>query len=704
MLFFDAFDGLSVEDQELRKLYADVDVVKIIASEQKGNVYICIKSNRIISYSHLRKMEELLGRKLFVHTGYKAILKPSFELPPQYTLEKLYPLYRDSILEEIKNESIISHHLLSSAKISIDGSGMTIRVTDSCVARERMKLLADFLQAVFMERFNMQINVELEFIQVEEEEAGAADDIDWIRAYAEREQREEFSETGSAIAASAAANQTSMSATGAADINGSVKTNGTVTSGINGSNGAGGRNSSAGGANTAGGKAAVNSGAGAAAGKNGLNGSAGKNGKSAGSGKSTYDKARSSFKKLPADPSVVYGRNFEGNPIPICDITDEIGEVIIRGQLKKPDSRPIGNEKSIITFVLTDYTDSIKVKLYTKTIEVEEILQVLAEGKFFLLKGVAQLDTYERDIVIGSVAGIKVIDDFRTSRKDNAPRKRVELHAHTMMSEMDSVVDIKALIKRAFSWGHSAVAITDHGVVQAFPEANHALNPKDYSDEAEQKRAKEFKIIYGMEAYLVDDIKEVVVGSRKDQSLDDDYVVFDIETTGFSPSNDRIIEIGAVKISGGQIVDKFSSFINPQMPIPLEIIELTGINDDMVIDAPLIADVLPEFLRFCEGCSLVAHNASFDVSFIVKNAERLGIETDFTVIDTVGLSRLLLPELSKYKLNIVAKALNVSLENHHRAVDDAGATAEIFIKLCKMLKEREIYILEEIDRLGKLEP
>jgi DNA polymerase-3 subunit alpha (Gram-positive type) len=179
-------------------------------------------------------------------------------------------------------------------------------------------------------------------------------------------------------------------------------------------------------------------------------------------------------------------------------------------------------------------------------------------------------------------------------------------------------------------------------------------------------------------------------------------VVFDIETTGFSQTNDRIIEIGAVKVINGEITDKFSTFINPEIPIPYEIEQLTGITDEDVIGAPVVNDILPQFLAFCEGCSLVAHNASFDTGFISKNAARMGITTDYTVVDTVGLARILLPDLSRYKLNVVAKALDVSLENHHRAVDDAGVTAEIFLKLVQKLKEREVYKLEEIDKLGRL--
>ena len=226
------------------------------------------------------------------------------------------------------------------------------------------------------------------------------------------------------------------------------------------------------------------------------------------------------------------------------------------------------NNKSLISFVLTDFTDSIKVKIFAKSEEEDDIMSSLRLKSFYMLRGFAKMDTFDKEITVGSVSGIKTINDFRVKRMDNAPVKRVELHAHTQMSDMDSVVDVKKMIRTAFDWGHSAIAITDHGVVQSFPEAIYALNPKSFTDEKERERAENFKVIYGMEAYLVDDLKEVVIGG-KGQSLDSSFVVFDIETTGFSKNNDRIIEIGAVKIVEGKIVDKYSSFVNPEIPIPI---------------------------------------------------------------------------------------------------------------------------------------
>ena len=271
---------------------------------------------------------------------------------------------------------------------------------------------------------------------------------------------------------------------------------------------------------------------------------------------------------------------------------------------------------------------------------------------------------------------------------DTSVEKRIELHCHTKMSDMDGVSDVKDIVKRAMKWGHKAIAITDHGDVQAFPDANHTV-PSD----------SDFKVIYGVEAYLVDDLKGMVTDSQN-QDLDADYVVFDLETTGFSPETNRIIEIGAVKVQNGKIVDKFSTFVNPQVPIPFRIEQLTSINDSMVIDAPVIADILPEFMKFCEGCVMVAHNADFDMSFIKKNCQRLDIPCKPTIVDTVALARVLLPNLNRFKLDTVAKALGVSLENHHRAVDDAGCTAEIFVKFIEMLRDRGMSTLDEVNAMG----
>ena len=337
---------------------------------------------------------------------------------------------------------------------------------------------------------------------------------------------------------------------------------------------------------------------------------------------------------------------------------------------------------------MTDFTDTIVLKIFARNDDVPELLKEISGGKFVRVKGVATIDKFDSELTIGSIVGIKKCADFTTVRMDTSVEKRVELHCHTKMSDMDGVSDVKDIVKRAMKWGHKAIAITDHGDVQAFPDANHTV-PSD----------SDFKVIYGVEAYLVDDLKGMVTDSQN-QDLDADYVVFDLETTGFSPETNRIIEIGAVKVQNGKIVDKFSTFVNPQVPIPFRIEQLTSINDSMVIDAPVIADILPEFMKFCEGCVMVAHNADFDMSFIKKNCQRLDIPCKPTIVDTVALARVLLPNLNRFKLDTVAKALGVSLENHHRAVDDAGCTAEIFVKFIEMLRERGMSTLDEVNAMG----
>lgn len=392
------------------------------------------------------------------------------------------------------------------------------------------------------------------------------------------------------------------------------------------------------------------------------------------------------------DPNLVYGRNFDDEPIELSQVVEEMGEITFRGQIIRFETREIRNEKTILMFAVTDFTDTIMVKMFVRNEQLADILGEVKKGGFYKIRGVTTTDRYDGELVINSVFGIRKIPDFTESRKDTAPEKRVELHCHTKMSEMDGVSKVESILKRAHDWGHKAIAITDHGVVQAFTEANHYLQGLDQSDP--------FKVIYGVEGYLVDDLQDVAVND-KGQKLSDTYVVFDLETTGFSSIKDKIIEIGAVKVENGQITDRFSTFVNPKRPIPFDITELTGITDEMVMDSPDIGTVLPQFMEFVGDAVLVAHNASFDVGFIEQNLRYQDQIPDLTSVDTVAMARILLPTLSKYKLNVVAKALNISLENHHRAVDDAGATAEIFVKFVKMLKDRGICDLEALNRLGK---
>ncbi|MDF2820682.1 MAG: polymerase alpha subunit [Clostridiales bacterium] len=365
---------------------------------------------------------------------------------------------------------------------------------------------------------------------------------------------------------------------------------------------------------------------------------------------------------------------------------------MVKGQIISIEQRELRKtDKILVTLGLTDFTDSIMVKMFVLPADIELLMEDVKKGSFIKVKGAAQYDSFAKEIVI-MLRGLKLSTDFTTKRIDTMEVKRVELHAHTKMSDMDATIEPQDLVKQAKRWGHKAVAITDHGVVQAFPDANHALDKGD-----------DFKIIYGVEAYLVDDVVELVK-NPKGQTFEDTFVVFDIETTGFSAISDEIIEIGAVKIQGGKEVARYSQFVNPNRPIPYKIEMLTGINDEMVVNAPHIDHVLPGFLEFCEGAVLVAHNARFDTGFIFERAKRFGIATNFTILDTVTIARKLLPELSRYKLKTVANHLGVSLENAHRAVDDAKATADIFLIFISRLKLKEINTLADLSKLDKVSP
>lgn len=381
---------------------------------------------------------------------------------------------------------------------------------------------------------------------------------------------------------------------------------------------------------------------------------------------------------------ILLGKEINGTNQKIID-TKILGEnVIIEGSIYNIEPREIRGEKYIVSFDITDLSDSTTVKFFVKkSVFDAELSDKIKKGKYLRVQGEVQFDKYTKEIDI--MAKNIMAAAAPPPRMDDAEEKRVELHLHTQMSSMDGVTPVKKYIERAIAWGHKAIAITDHGVVQAFPDAMNAIGKSD------------LKVIYGVEAYLIDDLGSVVTMPRG-QSLDDTFVVFDIETTGLSKETESITEIGAVKVVDGKIIDRFSTFVNPERPIPAEITKLTGITNEMVADAPVIPEILPKFLEFCQDAVLVAHNANFDTGFIRLNAERkCGIEVKNTVLDTLELSRALLPELKKHKLDIVCEQLGVSLEGHHRAVNDAEATAEVFLKFIDMLVEKEIYKVDDIN-------
>lgn len=383
---------------------------------------------------------------------------------------------------------------------------------------------------------------------------------------------------------------------------------------------------------------------------------------------------------------IILGKQINDDKIiKIDEINEESGRVTIEGVIFHVENKQLNNGKRIINFYITDYTNSISCKLFLKEENnSQELDEKIKEGIYVRIKGDIQLDLYSKEIVLYPNSIMEVAND---KKEDLAMVKRIELHAHTSMSAMDGIASATKLIKRAQEWGHKAIAITDHGVVQAFPEAYEAS--KKYG----------VKVIYGVEGYLVNDDIPIMYGNSN-YKFNDEFVVFDIETTGLSSVNDRITEIGAVIIKDKKVIARYNSLINPEMFIPEKIVKLTGITNDMVSKERTIKEVLPEFLAFIGDKPLVAHNAMFDLGFIKNKSAALGYEIKNTVIDTLQLSRNLLP-IKKHKLNNVCEYFGIKIDNHHRAQDDAEAAANILIEMFNLLEEKDIHSVANINNITK---
>lgn len=649
--FLEVFPTLQL-NHEMKGLLSEATVTKVASNRNRDFIRVYFDNTRLIPKRDIWRLEEDMRQQLFPNQKMQIKLMEHYRLSSQYTAKTLLDTYKESMLCEIKEYSLLLYNIFRKAEIRFEEDmQMTLILEDTLIARESQDELIEVLDKIIRERCGIQTKFDIQFVEKKESHYKKNTDhqIDLevesivrrtAAAKSEHEQEHAEDEMLGAVAKENEAD-TSKAQSPKEQSAKVAKTKSTADVGSR------------------------------------------QNGKKGGVKKREYGLKRSD------NPDVFYGRDFDEEAVTIDTIQGEVGEVVIRGQIIDTDMRELRNgEKTIVKIVITDFTDTIAAKIFVKNEQRDELMEHLKKGNFIKIKGVTTMDKFDHEIGLSFLAGMKKIPDFTTPRLDNSMEKRVELHCHTKMSDMDGVSDVKDIIKRAKSWGHKAIAITDHGAVQAFTDAYHSVSPED-----------DFKVIYGVEAYLVDDLKEIITNS-KNQSLDDSYVVFDLETTGFSPNTCKIIEIGAVKVENGTITERFSEFVNPQVPIPFKIEELTGIRDDMVMGAETIEEILPRFMEFCEGCVMIAHNAEFDMSFIRKNCMDLDIPCNHTVGDTVAMARILLPALHRFKLDTVAKALKISLENHHRAVDDAECTAHIFVKFIEMLKERHIETLNDLNSLG----
>lgn len=629
-LFFEVFPELNM-DKELSSLFEDTMIEKVVMKQAERQLIISLLSKHLISRPKIVQVEDIICGHLFRGHGYKVIIDDRYELSSQYNTRTLTEVYKDSILYDVEKISHVGYRLLKRAEWYYADDIITLAMEDSKLSKSHSIGIKKYLEETYKKRFGMDIKVGFDYTESDKE---------MLRRANEQKMKLEIEAILSNVHEDA-------------DL-------------------------------TLDGKSVD---------KKKLVGEGKKDAPAEKKAPAQDEKPKETFaarrkKYTSNDPDVFYGRDCEGELVKISTLVDGIGEVCIHGQLIKMEEKVLRNGKTLFICNITDFEDTIAFKIFASEDDAPVYKDELKEGSFYRLKGVPLYDTFSKELNIASVRGIKHIPDFRVPRVDTSLEKRVELHMHTVMSEMDSVVDIEKIVKRANDWGHPAIAITDHGVAQAFPIAAHAKGMKDG-----------FKLIFGCEGYFVDDLKNLVI-NPKGQDLNTEYIVFDIETTGLSQKKNKIIEIGAVKVKDGEEIDRFSEFINPEEPIPYSIEQLTSITDEMVMHAPTVDVILPKFLEFCGDDIVVAHNAAFDTGFIKKNAKDLGMKFDNTIMDTMTLSHVLLPELGKFTLDRVCKALNVKNEHHHRAVDDANATAKIFVKLYEMLVERGVKTVEDVNELG----
>ena len=397
--------------------------------------------------------------------------------------------------------------------------------------------------------------------------------------------------------------------------------------------------------------------------------------------------------RKPQDSDTFYGKPFRGTAVPMKDLNLDMGTIIVEGKVFAIEHKELTKRNAwVVKFDMTDNTNSIRVTRFLEAKEAKPILDNVQLGSVLRVQGKLIEDRFENDMVLKPYA---MMPGVLPKRKDTSPNgKRVELHLHTTMSNMDALTDTAAAVKQAAAWGHKAIAITDHGVAQSFPDAMKAAAKAKVAGTDEN-----IKILYGVEGYYVNDVDDrIVVHGEQDIGFGDEYVAFDLETTGLSSANDRIIEIGAVVMKNGEELDRFQTFVDPQCPLEKKIVELTGITDEMLKGAPKIEEVLPEFLKFVNGRVLVAHNSDFDTGFIRAACARQGLPYTYTAADTLILSQNMLPQLNKFKLDIVSNALSLPDFNHHRAADDAVTCGLIMHRLmARMEEELDIHTLQEIN-------
>ena len=549
--FFDVFPTLKVKT-DLRDFFTETEIERLTTNKEKTRIKVVLHSGHLIHKSRIYRMQDEISRQIFRERNPEVYIDEHYALSAQYTPKRLMEEYFDSLVSEIASFSHVMGLYFREARVDYKEDGaIVIVIEDTCLSRKLAFALEEALNKIFRERCGVPATVSV--VLEQRRKKSICTNIERVTPLQGAEAAFTIVEGAPDDPAPWESDAAMQSAEPGKDEKPGLSF---VKKEESAQTSAGSRN----------GRRFSKSG-------------------SAGGGKKVVSLKRSN------NPDVIYGREIAEDAIPISDVVGEIGEVVIRGRILGSSSRNIKNDKTIVKFSLTDLTDSIYCKVFVPTPLADELLGSLKTGSWIKVNGAAIFDAFDKEVSISSLQGIMSIPEVTKKREDTARQKRVELHCHTKMSDMDGVSECKDLVKRAYAWGMPAIAITDHGNVQAFPDANHVREALLSSENKKRKEEglppvdpqKFFKVIYGVECYLVDDLKKSVelgAAEKADDALSaHKYVVFDLETTGFSPEKNRIIEFGAVKVEDGRITGRFSEFVNPEIPIPYRITQLTGITD-----------------------------------------------------------------------------------------------------------------------------
>ena len=626
--FFEAFERIRVAER-LKEVFCGVFVGKINVSRVKKQAFVRCNSGKFLPYSVIKEMEETLGKQIFQKEGFTPVLEISFPDMEKYSLEQLWNKIGDEILKEIKERDIVSYCEFCEQPFQISNETIIVHCDDSFLTRDRAVAFETYLTGLFHKRFEKEVSLSFEYGKKEKKRKEKPPIEEYfVVSRSEILSHNETAGRGEEVSVKAKIHKKQVTKLT------NEQKNDWKTSNRKGAQ---------------------------------------------------YRQAN--------DPDVFYGKNCEGTVVPIVDIQDEIGDVVIAGQVLNVESREIGSEKLLIMFPVTDFTDSITCKIFIRKdlAKETEIFEFIKKKNFLKIKGTAQFDSFSKQICIMSVTGIKEIQNFKKKHQDNSDEKRVELHAHTKMSDMDAVTDCATMVRQAYEWGHRAVAITDHGVVQGFTDAFHAVQGLRLDKE------DPFKVIYGVEAYLIDDL--VPVAERENgQSLDSPAVLLSILTTGPSMQREEIIEISARRIENGQMTEHFHTFVNRQYPLPFELASESGIKDEHLVSAPSIKECLKKLKEFCQGAYILAQDSIPTWRWLKEKGKSCGIDfSSETVVDMTKIEQFLMEPMKKFTLKNICKRMKIQLSNEYRAQAMSEAMEEVWKRLIRILNEKGIYHLKELN-------